>query len=331
VKLFSERLGQTTQLSVITKTQSTFAQFPVAITSFTTSSSHGLPDVNGIDQRAVVDHAVKQFIDVDCSLENITIARILSNGNESWNESMPGVTVNSSQVEYDFIARGSPPYAITVVLRGQDGYEQSYVAPNPIAANETLSFPDVTNTTRSVSNASLGTTMTLTTNFNKTLQDVDISNISITSQNDAQIEIGIINGSTMQYSMAVNEIEAYSGTYTMSYGNVQRSYIWFCNPVQTGIVYTLPNKVETETIVTAGFMTDIVCSLQGTEVLPSSYTVVATITQGSQSITPSLSRVGNVITLKDVLLNSNEKALVVLTISTGPLSHQTDSLELSFA
>ena len=228
VKLFAQRLGQTTQLSVITKTQSTFAQFPVAITSFTTSSSHGLPDVNGIDQRAVVDHAVKQFIDFDCSLENITIARILSNGNELWNDSMPGVTVNSSQVEYDFIARGSPPYAITVVLRGQDNYEQSYVAPNPIAANETLSFPDVLSTTRSVSNASLGTTMTLTTNFNKTLQDVDISNISITSQNDAQIEIGIINGSTMQYSMAVNEIEAYSGTYTMSFGNVQRSYIWFC-------------------------------------------------------------------------------------------------------
>ena len=329
VTLLAERFHVTSVLSVLMRSASSLAQFPGEITTFTTSQSHALPHIDGYDIRAVIDFPVTQAFKFDLTLDNITVQEIRANGIPVFVHGMPGASVQADTVSFPFVARGTPPFAFSVLLKGQDGYEQLYAAPATILAAETLAFPTVLQTTRDPQSATIGTNLTLTTYFNMSLMHTDASDMAVASSNDAQSVIPIIDTTTMQYNVIVNEDANYAGTYTFSYGNVQKSYKWVSIPLTTGAVYTLPTRFSTSAAAAPGVPTDIVLTLESSETLPANVTLVMEIRQGGYpTISPSHEVAGNNVTLKNVILSTTQDVYIDMQIIAGAIVHHMESIAL---
>ena len=112
-----------------------------------------------------------------------------------------------------------------------------------IASSEVYTFPTMNTTTRSVNVATLGQTITLTSAFSATFPASVTAAVNIIPTGYTALSPpATISGTSVTYAVKIDYDVVHTGSVTLTYGPIQRSYVWSTGTLTNAHIYTFPNS-----------------------------------------------------------------------------------------
>jgi hypothetical protein len=112
-----------------------------------------------------------------------------------------------------------------------------------IASSEVYTFPTMNTTTRSVNVATLEQTITLTSTFSATFPASVTADVNIIPTGYTVLTPpATISGTNVTYSLKIDHDVVHTGSVTLTYGPIQRSYLWSTGTLTNAHIYTFPSS-----------------------------------------------------------------------------------------
>jgi hypothetical protein len=112
-----------------------------------------------------------------------------------------------------------------------------------IASSEVYTFPTMNTTTRSVNVATLGQTITLTSTFSASFPASVTAAVNIIPTGYTALSPpATISGTSVTYALKIDNDVVHTGSVTLTYGPIQRSYLWSTGTLTNAHIYTFPSS-----------------------------------------------------------------------------------------